>query len=61
MVKYKKTNIGLIVLKLEFLQVAFNLHFLQTTYIDTNPLFVMRSMLGKNLPSAAKSDIAWTQ
>lgn len=39
----------MIVLKLNFLQLVFNLHFLQTTYIDTNPLFVMRSMLGKNL------------
>lgn len=38
-------------MNLNYLQVAFNLHFLQTTYIDTNPLFVMRSMLGKNLRS----------
>ncbi len=38
-------------MKLNYLQLAFNLHFLQTTYIDTNPLFVMRSMLGKNLRS----------
>ncbi len=38
-------------MELRYLQVAFNLHFLQTTYIDTNPLFVMRSMLGKNLRS----------
>ncbi len=38
-------------MKLQYLQVTFNLHFLEKTYIDTNPLFVMRSMLGKNLRS----------
>lgn len=38
-------------MKLNYLQLVFDLHFLQTTYIDTNPLFVMRSMLGKNLRS----------
>ena len=38
-------------MQLQYLQVVFNLHFLEKTYIDTNPLFVMRSMLGKNLRS----------
>lgn len=38
-------------MELQYLQVVFNLHFLEKTYIDTNPLFVMRSMLGKNLRS----------
>ena len=38
-------------MELRYLQVVFNLHFLEKTYIDTNPLFVMRSMLGKNLRS----------
>lgn len=36
---------------LEFLQVQFNLKFLSLAFADTNPLFVLRSVLGKNLRS----------
>lgn len=38
-------------MNLSFLQVEFNLEFLTLAFADTNPLFVLRSMIGKNLRS----------
>lgn len=38
-------------MKLSFLQFEFNLEFIEPAIVDTNPLFVLRGMLGKNLRS----------
>lgn len=38
-------------MNLSFLQVEFNIEFLTPAFVDTNPLFILRSMLGKNLRS----------
>lgn len=36
-------------MKLNFIQVQFNLKFSEPALADTNPLFILRSMMGKNL------------
>lgn len=38
-------------MKLSFLQFEFNIEFIEPAIVDTNPLFVLRGMLGKNLRS----------
>lgn len=38
-------------MRLSFLQFEFTLEFLTPAIVDTNPLFILRSMLGKNLRS----------
>lgn len=38
-------------MQLRFIKVQFNLKFLSPVIADTNPLFILRSMLGKNLRS----------
>lgn len=38
-------------MQLRFIEVQFNLKFSTSVFADTNPLFILRSMLGKNLRS----------
>ncbi len=38
-------------MKLSFLQFEFSLEFVEPAIVDTNPLFILRGMLGKNLRS----------
>lgn len=38
-------------MNINFLQVEFSIQFLASAFADTNPLFVIRSMIGKNLRS----------